>query len=82
MWAYDWRRDVNELGPLLLTWLLELKSQRPIGTRFVILAHSYGGLVTVDALSQLPDPNLIAGVITFGSPFHGTYKGLCASPRH
>lgn len=78
MWAYDWRRDVNDLGPLLRDWLLDLQDRRPANTRFVVIAHSYGGLVTLDALSRMQCPDLVKGVITLGTPFRGTSMGKCA----
>lgn len=77
--AYDWRKPVDEaayeLDSLIGRWSLEYRSPRP----FVLLAHSYGGLVAAHALlTGNHAAARTALLVTFGVPFAGAVKTLAS----
>lgn len=77
--AFDWRRSVDEaayaLDSKLGRWANGYRSDRP----FVVLAHSYGGLVAAHALfTGNHAPARVALLVTFGVPFGGLLKTLAS----
>ncbi len=76
---YDWRLSVEEaayaLDSKIGKWSGAFSSARP----FVLLAHSYGGLVAAHALlTGNHAPARAALLVTFGVPFAGLVKTLAA----
>ncbi len=74
---YDWRLPVEEaayaLDSKIGKWMGAFSSGRP----FVLLAHSYGGLVAAHALlTGNHAPARTALLVTFGVPFGGLLKTL------
>ena len=76
---YDWRLSVEEaaysLDSKIGKWSSAFSSSRP----FVLLAHSYGGLVAAHALLTGNHASArTALLVTFGVPFGGLVKTLAA----
>ena len=76
---FDWRLSVEEaayaLDSKIGKWSGAFSSDRP----FVLLAHSYGGLVAAHALlTGNHAPARTALLVTFGVPFGGLVKTLAA----
>ncbi len=75
--AFDWRRSIAdgayELDSKLGRWANRYQTDHP----FVLLAHSYGGLVAAHALfTGNHAPARTALLITFGTPYAGLVKTL------
>lgn len=68
-WSYDWRLDVRESGAALCTFLESLGPQR----RVRLVAHSMGGLVTLQCLRRGPAAvrSAVKKVVFLGTPFRG-----------
>lgn len=80
--AFDWRRSIDEaayaLDSKIGRWAGGYRSERP----FVVLAHSYGGLVAAHALfTGNHAPARVALLVTFGVPFGGLLKTLASLQR-
>lgn len=69
--AYDWRRDLGQLG-----WELARRIERE-AVPPVIVAHSMGGLVARSALALLPR-RAVRRLILAGTPNQGTYAAVQA----
>ncbi|MDL1948221.1 hypothetical protein FBQ97_00175 [Acidobacteria bacterium ACD] len=77
--AFDWRRSIEEaayaLDSKIGRWASGYRSDRP----FVVLAHSYGGLVAAHALfTGNHAAARVALLVTFGVPFGGLLKTLAS----
>lgn len=68
-WSYDWRLDLRESGAGLCTFIESLGPRR----RVRIVAHSMGGLVTLQCLRRGPEAvrAAVKKVVFLGTPFKG-----------
>lgn len=80
--SYDWRQFVSyEPTQLLLKRTIDL-AYKLSGKKVLIIAHSMGGLVSLEALSRLSSQEKetkINRLITIGTPYAGSTKALKAS---
>jgi pimeloyl-ACP methyl ester carboxylesterase len=77
--AYDFRLSVEEAAYALDSKIGKWSSAFSSGRPFVLLAHSYGGLVAAHAiLTGNHAPVRTALLVTFGVPFGGLVKTLAA----
>lgn len=69
VWSYDWRLDLRETGAGLCAFLERLGPQR----RIRVVAHSMGGLVTLQCLTHASDSlrAAVKKVAFLGTPFRG-----------
>jgi len=73
-WGYDWRLSPKLLSKRLIEFLETLPcnagaqpgARRNKGQGALVIAHSFGGLITRHAINQRPE--LFSGVISAGSP--------------
>ncbi|MGE5344405.1 MAG: lipase/acyltransferase domain-containing protein [Acidithiobacillales bacterium] len=76
---YDWRLSVEEAAYALDSKLGKWSGAFSSGHPFVLLAHSYGGLVAAHALlTGNHAPARTALLVTFGVPFAGHLRTLAA----
>jgi len=77
--TYDWRRDLRhaarQLGELISVW--EEQVDQRFG-KFVIIAHSAGGLVARYYIERMGGRHHVDRLILMGSPNQGTLKTLAA----
>ncbi len=68
-YAYDWRLDIRESGAGLCTFIQGLGPRK----RVQVVAHSMGGLVTLQCLRRGPDAvkAAVTKVVFVGTPFRG-----------
>jgi pimeloyl-ACP methyl ester carboxylesterase len=68
-WAYDWRLDLRESGAGLCSFIESLGP----GKRVRVVAHSMGGLVTLQCLRRGPESvrAMVTKVVFLGTPFKG-----------
>lgn len=72
--AYDWRKSLNELGPLLAAAVRDEPA-----SAVNLVAHSMGGLLARAALSSLgADNKKIARIIMLGTPNYGSFAPVQA----
>jgi hypothetical protein len=85
IFSYDWRQEMATVtAPQLATALEsyarihEAKTGMPAGeTKFIIVTHSMGGLVTRTLLSEKPEwANRISRLYLVGSPNDGSVKAI------
>lgn len=69
VWAYDWRLDLRESGAALCSFIEGLGPNK----RVRIVAHSMGGLVTLQCLRKGPAAvkEAVKKVVFVGTPFKG-----------
>ncbi len=69
LFAYDWRQDVRESGQALCRFIEGLGP----GRRVRVVAHSMGGLVTLQCLRRGPElvRERVTHVVFAGTPFRG-----------
>jgi pimeloyl-ACP methyl ester carboxylesterase len=74
---YDWRQGIPSSGRTLAARLGAALAADP-GVRIALVAHSMGGLVAADALARLApgDSARIAGLVTLGTPWNGSYDAV------
>lgn len=80
-YAYDFTRPISVMGAKFAERLLahHRERQRPL----IIVAHSLGGLVTLEALAAVPELlPLVAGIVCLGSPFGGSADGQSATETY
>lgn len=68
---YDFRRPLAETAAKFKTYLENLAASQPAGTKFVLVGHSFGGLLA-RTYTQMYGDSLVEKVITVGSPHEGT----------
>lgn len=76
--SYDWRLSIEFLADMLHSFI-QSKKQLSSSKRFVIVAHSMGGLVSVSYAVRHPEwKDTILRAIFMGSPLGGSYAPLQA----
>ena len=75
VFAYDWRRSNFENVYALKQYVRCAGLFHP-GKKVNIVAHSMGGLLSRNYIMQNPNDHNVDKLITIGSPFLGTPKGL------
>jgi len=75
VYTYDWRKDVRLAADDLDTLVREILSDT-CASQVYILAHSMGGLVTRQYISNPDRARLVRGAVLLGSPFLGTPRAL------
>lgn len=76
--SYDWRLSIQFLADMLHNFIQSKKQSSP-SKRFVIVAHSMGGLVSVSYALRHPEwRDTIQRAIFMGSPLGGSYAPLQA----
>jgi len=79
---YDWRQPIRYLGQGLASRIKALLDQHP-ALQIALVAHSMGGLVAADALTQLKVAypaalDAIKALVVLGTPFLGSFSALKA----
>jgi hypothetical protein len=78
--GWDWRKAPSETLTRLNLAISNLLDRGPFrrqgAHRVVLVAHSYGGLLTREYLATQERSDRVARVLTVGSPFWGVPKGL------
>ena len=77
VFSYDWRKSNFENQAALKEYVQCARLFHP-GKDVNIVAHSMGGLISRNYILQNPNNHHIDKLITIGSPFLGTPKGLYA----
>ncbi len=67
---YDFRRPLSETAAKFKTHLESLAAGQPAGTKFILVGHSFGGLLA-RTYTQTYGDLLVERVITIGSPHEG-----------
>ena len=85
--SYDWRHDVRETAKVLDRFIEEViartrllrhyASWYPGEPRVHVVAHSMGGIVMCEYLSQFAQKKRIARVCTLCTPFQGSIEAVC-----
>ncbi len=75
VFAYDWRKSNFENANALKEYVQCARLFHP-GKEVTIVAHSMGGLLSRNYILQNPNNHHVDKLITIGSPFLGTPKGL------
>ncbi|MHB1244482.1 MAG: lipase/acyltransferase domain-containing protein [Gaiellaceae bacterium] len=76
VFPFDWRKSVRINAQRLLAFM---RANRACAAcKFDVLAHSQGGLVTMQALEDPDGAGLIRRVVTVGTPVLGSVKALGA----
>lgn len=80
LYAWDWRKSPEEalagLDALVDRVRAGLDPSDPGGGRVILMAHSMGGLVTRLYLNEPARAAKVSRVLTVGTPYWGTPKGL------
>jgi pimeloyl-ACP methyl ester carboxylesterase len=76
--SYDWRLNIEQLADKLHSSLQALTQERP-SRRFLIVAHSMGGLVAATYAQRHPEwRDTVQRAIFMGTPLGGSYAPLQA----
>jgi pimeloyl-ACP methyl ester carboxylesterase len=77
LFPYDWRKDISLTAPLLDQEINDIKTQTG-STKVDIVAHSMGGLVARNYISDLSRAQNVRKLFTLGTPHLGSVKFLQA----
>lgn len=75
LFPYDWRRDIALSSPLLDQKINEIKTQTG-STKVDIIAHSMGGLVARNYISDTAKAKNVRKLFTLGTPHLGAVESL------
>lgn len=82
VFAYDWRRGIEEAARLLQAqvrqWRKIVDGTELNGEKFIIVGHSLGGLVARYFVEALDGHAEVARIITLGTPYKGSLIPLVA----
>lgn len=71
---YDFRRSLSESADKLKIFIDQKAAEFPQGTKFLLVGHSFGGLLARKYWQANFNNNLIEKVITIGSPHKGAVE--------
>ncbi|MDP2638508.1 MAG: hypothetical protein Q8P26_05615 [Candidatus Levybacteria bacterium] len=75
LFPYDWRKDISLTGPLLDQKIDQIKEQTG-SQRVDIIAHSMGGLVARNYVSDMEKAVKVRKLFTLGTPHLGSVNSL------
>jgi len=82
---YDWRQDVNITGKQLADFVEEVVARTRLlrhyrgyeeNPKVDLVAHSMGGLVICEYLSQFPSSHRVEKIVTLATPYFGSLEAL------